>query len=523
MGFDSLNPFFDDYGIQEIDNAFLNKTNAALEFPDFVEEIQKLAEARNFLVAHIKPLVTSLESMGQGASDSSDEASEMIQHLKSTKGHAFVSGEAGTGKSRLLSKLVESLQDVSLAVVAPTGVAALNVNGETIHSFFGLKIGVLIFDLAWIKRLSDKHVEKLAKLDLLIIDEVSMVGPDTIDVIDAVLRHAKKCQEPFGGIRVVMFGDLMQLQPVAPQQPEVKAALAERYGHYWWFKAKAWELAELEVLKLTEVKRQEDRRLVEALSRIRLGYQRDEDLKYLNSRVNAPLRKGASPIRLVKTNAKVTEFNDKKMYELSGSPREFIGIETRVVKDDQLVVGEWPVDRSVTLKVGAQVMFAKNDEILRVTDSDGSEKRRWVNGTLGTVSAFTNDGVMVRVGTDAPIEVRPVTWELIKHQIAEVGDERTQKKKQKLVPVVVATYTQIPLKPAWALTIHKAQGKTLDDVVIDLSGSFNNPGQAYVALSRTRELEGIVLVEPLTAAQIKVDGEARYFMDTRKIVTMGGR
>ena len=496
MGFDSLNPFFDDYGIQEIDNAFLNKTNAALEFPDFVEEIQKLAEARNFLVAHIKPLVASLESMGQGASDSSDEASEMIQHLKSTKGHAFVSGEAGTGKSRLLSKLVESLQDVSLAVVAPTGVAALNVNGETIHSFFGLKIGVLIFDLAWIKRLSDKHVEKLAKLDLLIIDEVSMVGPDTIDVIDAVLRHAKKCQEPFGGIRVVMFGDLMQLQPVAPQQPEVKAALAERYGHYWWFKAKAWELAELEVLKLTEVKRQEDRRLVEALSRIRLGYQRDEDLKYLNSRVNAPLRKGASPIRLVKTNAKVTEFNDKKMNELSGSPREFIGIETRVVKDD---------------------------EILRATDSDGSEKRRWVNGTLGTVSAFTNDGVMVRVGTDAPIEVRPVTWELIKHQIAEVGDERTQKKKQKLVPVVVATYTQIPLKPAWALTIHKAQGKTLDDVVIDLSGSFNNPGQAYVALSRTRELEGIVLVEPLTAAQIKVDGEARYFMDTRKIVTMGGR
>jgi ATP-dependent exoDNAse (exonuclease V) alpha subunit len=501
----------------ELNELFKTLVGEALEI-NALSHVAKLGEARDVILEAIRDFSETDSRAIQLAE--SKEKEKVVAHLGSSKKHTFITGKAGTGKSYLLSQIVQSMEDVDLAVVAPTGVAALNVNGETIHSFFGIGLGVRIFDLAWLEQVPDKTLRKIKELQLLIIDEVSMVGPDMIDVIDLMLRRAKKSQDvPFGGIRIIMFGDLLQLKPVEPREEQVKAKIREHYGSYWFFNAKVWEEASFEILELNDVERQKgDPEFIDVLSDVREGSVNSFHLDYLNKRVGEPVRAGANPIRLVKTNIKVAEYNETKMNELTGQPKVFKGIETLVIEGEDLRDVDWPVESDLSLKVGAQVMFAKNEDMSQTPTSEGRENKRWANGTLGVITAFTENGVMVRIGTNAPIEVKPSTWELIKHRVTEIEDPKTKKIRTRLKPVVVARYTQIPLKSAWAVTIHKAQGKTYDDVIIDLSGHYNNPGQTYVALSRVKQISGMTLTEPLTAAQIAVDSDASFFMKTRLIL-----
>lgn len=415
-----------------------------------------------------------------------DEYRAARAYLAEGDGHLFVTGRAGTGKSTLLRALRDSLA-AELVVLAPTGLAAVNVGGQTIHSFFGLPPRLIRPDD--IRR--SRNGQVMRKLAFLVIDEVSMVRSDLMWAIDQALRvNRGRPREPFGGVRLVLFGDLHQLPPVV-QEAEVAQHLESEFGGPFFFSVSALgEGAGTQRLELTQVFRQSDEALISVLNRIRDGEADEDDLAELNRRV-APIRtlgEGDKFVILTPTNAAAQRINSAYLDALPGHARTY---EAGITGD--FTQASHPTDSALTLKPGAKVILLRNDP-----------DRRWVNGTIARIARLEEKKVFVEVA-GREHELEPVSWEQRRYAY--------DREQEKIVGTVAGTFRQYPLRLAWALTIHKAQGLTLDNVYIDLGRGTFAHGQAYVALSRCRSLEGLALARPLAPRDILFDGAAMGYRD----------
>ncbi len=409
----------------------------------------------------------------------SPEQAAVFALIEGTREHVFVTGRAGTGKSTLLNHLAWKTSK-QLVVCAPTGVAALNVGGQTIHSLFRLPIGVI----------ADHDIEQgpevrrvLGAIDTLVIDEVSMVSADLLDAVDRSLRQARQRREPFGGVQVVLFGDPYQLAPV-PGDGEERAYYADTYRSMWFFDARVWQEAELRIVELSTIHRQHDDEFKYLLEGVRHGLVTAE----MAARLNETGARTAPDdvITLATTNATVTRINAASLARLPG----------RVLTARAEVNGEfggraYPADEALELKTGARVMLLRNDPDLR-----------WVNGSIGTVTKIDTT-VWVEIDGEEH-EVHPVTWERFRYSYSPAT--------KRLTKDVVAEFIQFPLRLAWAVTIHKSQGKTYDRAIVDLGSRSFAPGQTYVALSRLTSLDGLYLTRPLRPSDIIVDEDVERFM-----------
>ncbi|MFE4949237.1 ATP-dependent RecD-like DNA helicase [Leifsonia sp. NPDC056665] len=407
---------------------------------------------------------------------------ELIEH---TRDHVFVTGRAGTGKSTLLNHLSWNTEK-SIVIAAPTGVAALNVGGQTIHSLFKLPIGVI----------ADHDIDQTSELrkllnsiDTLVIDEVSMVNADLMDAVDRSLRQARqRPKEVFGGVQIVLFGDPYQLAPV-PGDHEERAYFADTYRSMWFFDAKVWREADLQIVELLQVHRQHESDFRYMLNAVRHGQVTKEIADRLNEVGARPAPRDGT-ITLATRNDTVNRINAQALEQLPGRP-----LTAKAEVSGDFGGRNYPADEVLELKVGAQVMFLRND----VGQGDGP---RWVNGTIGTVTRIDSN---VYVDVDGEVhEVEPAIWEKYRYNYSP--------ETKKLTKDVVAEFTQFPLRLAWAVTIHKSQGKTYDAAIVDLGARAFTSGQTYVALSRITSLEGLYLTRPLRPSDITVDPDVERFM-----------
>ena len=416
----------------------------------------------------------------------SDEQVLAFEYIETQGSNCFVTGVAGTGKSHLLHFLTKNTMR-ACAVVAPTGVAALNARGQTINSFFHFPMGFLDPDELNSEKLGYSLKGILRNLQILVIDEVSMVRADMFECIDRTCRLARESDRPFGGIQVVAFGDPFQLPPVVPDR-ELHAYFADHWGGPYFFNAPAWTTGDFVLIELSTNYRQRDPEFVRILNRVREGLASSSDLVRLNSRVAA--RDAIIPGRtiiLTSTNAAVTEINTRRLREIPGKHATYIAeISGEIDRNN------FPCESELILKAGAQVILVKNDA-----------ERRWLNGFFGVVRSIEEDEVRVEIqGTDYSVSRQ--TWQKIRYRY----NRRTRRIEQECV----GTFTQFPVRLGWAITVHKSQGSTFDSVVLDLRDGMFAHGQAYVALSRCRTLEGMYLNSNLYSDYIIVDPLIPRFM-----------
>jgi ATP-dependent exoDNAse (exonuclease V) alpha subunit len=440
----------------------------------------------------------------------SNEQQALFDYIEGSENNIFVTGRAGTGKSTLLSYLIENTKK-KVAVCAPTGVAALNVGGVTIHSLFGFPFGILgTEDIG--RHLNRRTREVLAAIDMLVIDEVSMVNADLMDTMSRAMGIARGRRKlPFGGAQVVMFGDPYQLAPV-PGNNEERAYMAENYQSNWFFDAHVWREDSLERYELSEIFRQHDEHFKEILNAIRDGSCTQEMLDYINQCGNR-FPPHDDVIRLATINDSVNSVNRHRMSRLESKPKTFNAIFSAA--DEKAFGRTLPADPVLELKVGAQVMFIKNDDSSTVKNPNGTGVlKRWVNGTIGTVVDLPSSGGVVVEVDGETFDVGRSTWEKVRYEIDEQFDEALGRVKEVLVAVPLAEFQQIPLRLAWAVTVHKSQGQTYDEVVIDMGRGAFSPGQTYVALSRVRSLEGLYLTRAIRMSDIMVDQDVLRFMST---------
>ena len=412
--------------------------------------------------------------------------------VENTGRSIFLTGKAGTGKTTFL-KTVMARSRKRPIVVAPTGVAAINAGGVTIHSFFQLPLSPYVpgakvdskFDFSKEKR------KIIASMDLLIIDEISMVRADLLDAIDAVLRRYREHGEPFGGVQLLMIGDLAQLTPVVT--PEDELMLKPFYDTPYFFGSKALQQIEYVTIQLSHVYRQQDESFISLLSEVRGGHPSAEALAMLNARYQpsfAP-RPDEPYIRLTSHNISASHYNESELQKLPGHAFTYQAEITGTFPEYS-----FPTAQTLILKEGAQVMFVKNDP---------SPGHLYYNGRIGRVVEASERYLSVYCEGDAEaIEVEPLEWENTRYTLNELTRE--------IESEVQGTFRQLPLRLAWAITIHKSQGLTFDRAIIDANQSFA-PGQVYVALSRLRTLEGLVLAKPLEAHAIINDQRVDNYIE----------
>lgn len=414
-----------------------------------------------------------------------------FEYVSSTKRHLFLTGKAGTGKTTFLHRIKDQV-DKRMAIVAPTGVAAINAKGVTIHSLFQLPFGVLTPDLARAelakRRFSAKKTKLLKSLDLLVIDEISMVRADVLDAIDQVLQRVRANDQSFGGLQLLMIGDLHQLPPVV--KPEDWRQLREHYRTPYFFGSLALQKASPMVVQLKHIFRQSDEDFIHLLNKVRNNQIDQEVLEKLNQRYLADFEPAESEgyITLSSHNKTAREINDEKLDVLSGEERVF-----RASIAGDFPASMYPNEVELHFKVGAQVMFNKNDSY---------PDRLYYNGKIGTITGIDGAEISVQCPGEALIDVLPVEWENRKYEL----NEKTKVVEDK----VVGTYEQHPLKLAWAITIHKSQGLTFEKVIIDAEAAFAH-GQVYVALSRCKSFEGIVLRTPIGSGSVRTDSVVRDY------------
>ena len=438
----------------------------------------------------------------------STEQQALFDYIEGSENNIFVTGRAGTGKSTLLTYLIENTKK-KVAVCAPTGVAALNVGGVTIHSLFGFPFGILgTEDIG--RHLNRRTREVLAAIDMLVIDEVSMVNADLMDTMSRAMGIARGRRKlPFGGAQVVMFGDPYQLAPV-PGNNEERAYMAENYQSNWFFDAHVWREDSLERYELSEIFRQHDEHFKEILNAIRDGSCTQEMLDYINQCGNR-FPPHDDVIRLATINESVNSVNRHRMSRLETKPKTFTAVFSAA--DEKAFGRTLPAEPVLELKIGAQVMFIKNDDSSTVKNPNGTGLlKRWVNGTIGTVVDLPSSGGVVVEVDGETFDVGRSTWEKVRYEIDEQFDEALGRVKEVLVAVPLAEFQQIPLRLAWAVTVHKSQGQTYDEVVIDMGRGAFSPGQTYVALSRVRSLEGLYLTRAIRMSDIMVDADVLRFM-----------
>ena len=441
----------------------------------------------------LKSEVTEIDNITLGS-----EQKYVYDLMNETQENLFITGKAGTGKSVLLQYFVKHTQK-QVAVVAPTGVAALNIGGQTIHSLFGMDLGVQNPDnFSKVSDMGYKKREILNSLQVLVIDEISMVSVDIMDMIDAKLKYARDNQEPFGGCQIIVFGDLYQLPPVVPNG-QISRYMEDRYTTTYFFGIDEIRNHPFKIIELQHVFRQKDPVFINILNDIRLGKTSKAVLEDINSCCILP-PKDEKYITLTGDNATADNINRKKLDALPTKEFIYTGEVTGDIKQASM-----PTDLNLRLKVGAHVMMIKNDRTENSSD-DKRKKSRWVNGTLGVISQLTDNGIKVKInGVSHWID--KAVWE--KYQYSYDASTKSLKKD------VVATFSQYPIKLAYAITIHKSQGQTYDAVKVDLTkGAFTN-GQTYVALSRCRSMSSLYLASALKQEDIKVSQEVVNYMKDR--------
>lgn len=417
-----------------------------------------------------------------------------LELIQETNQSFFLTGKAGTGKSTFLKHIVDTVSK-DFVIVAPTGIAAVNVGGVTIHSFFQFPLRPLLPEDEDIKIFwKDSEKRKIiSAMDTLIIDEISMVRADLIDGIDYSLRkNGGNPNLPFGGKQVVFVGDIFQLEPVTIKNSGEQKIISEIYGSAYFYNAKVFERVSLFTVELQKVYRQTDSVFISLLDKVRVKEISQTDLNKINTRVfsQSELNKDDFAITLTTKNDLADTVNFKKLSELKAEPFAY-----NAEVSGEFEESKYPTEPELTLKVGAQVIFIKND-----TD------KRWVNGTIGQVSGLTDTEIKVKLKDGEIYSVEKRIWENIKYQY--------NKEKKKIEQEIVGTFKQYPLKLAWAITIHKSQGLTFDKVVVDFgSGTFAS-GQAYVALSRATSFEGLFLKQKLNSTDIYIDDEIKEFAKT---------
>ncbi|MCK5461064.1 AAA family ATPase [Candidatus Gracilibacteria bacterium] len=431
----------------------------------------------------------------------SDQALRAIDLVENTMRNVFITGKAGTGKSTLLEYLRKNATK-RMVVLAPTGVAAINVKGDTLHSFFGLKPGFELEE-AREKKVSEKKAKKYQSLKTILIDEISMVRADLLDAVDTFLRKVRENNNPFGGVQMIFFGDLYQLPPVVTNADKDK--FYSEYSSPYFFEADVFRGArdllsdkfELEFIELDKIYRQSDEDFIDVLNAVRNNEVKDNHLSQLNARHDSDFVPDweENYIHLMTTNADAFRINEAALSKLDTMKATFNAKLTGKVARNLR-----PNDESVTVKIGAQIMFIYNHP-----------ERLWVNGTIGKVVNICDDYnedteevetfLVVETVDKKQVEVRFHTWEISRYVFKDGNFEREQ----------LGAFKQIPLKLAWAITIHKSQGKTFEKVVIDLGrGSFAH-GQTYTALSRCTSLEGIVLKRAFRRSDIIMDRRVEKF------------
>lgn len=442
------------------------------------------------------------------------EAQKALELLEQTNQNLFLTGEAGTGKSTLLQYFRYNTKK-NIVVLAPTGVAALNVEGQTIHSFCAFGPDITIHRVKKLKPGSAKF-ELLQKLNTIIIDEISMVRADLLDCLDKFLRlNGPTPDEPFGGIQMIFIGDLYQLPPVDKDFGR-ESALVQEYRSPYFFDSRSFKSANFNYIQLLQVYRQKDRVFLDVLNAVRNNAATEDHLTILNGRseaAGAEFKFEKFAIYLTPTNARAKKVNDFFLEKIPSALKTYTGRASGKFEDREL-----PTELDLRVKVGAQIMMLNNDR-----------QKRWVNGTMGKVIGMRgkdeagddltyrsidqedefeegapSDVIVVELETGETEYVTPYTWEMYQFYL----DKDTQKVDSK----TVGTFTQYPFKLAWAVTIHKAQGKTFDKVCVDLSTGTFAHGQLYVALSRCRTLEGLFLKRPVVSADIMLDNRIVDFL-----------
>ena len=420
-----------------------------------------------------------------------NEKFKQVESLVWEGKNVFVTGRAGVGKSTLLTYLKDKI-DWPAVVLAPTGVAAVNIGGQTIHSFFGFKPDITEERAEHLGKKSKKKIYR--QLQTVIIDEISMVRADLLDCIDVFLRKARRAEMPFGGVQLVMFGDLFQLPPIVTR--EDKKWMQDVYPTAYFFSAKVMADFNYEIVELTKVYRQNDPSFIEILNGIRNRSISEEMLAELNQRHQPDYVFGQeeNEICLTATNQRAEEINQKMLAGLPGKEFRLVGLISGEFGERRL-----PAPLELTLKEGAQIMLTNNDS-----------KGRWINGSLGKVKKIKprEDLVIVESEAGEIWKVAPYTWEMFRYYWDE--------EKGQVASELVGSYEQFPMILAWAITIHKSQGKTFEKVVVDLDrGVFAN-GQLYVALSRCTSLEGLVLKQACQRKQMLLDWEVVKFLNGRE-------
>lgn len=430
---------------------------------------------------------------------------QAAEHVKnSSQNIIYLTGKAGTGKTTFL-KYIRETYPGNVVVLAPTGVAAVNAYGQTIHSFFRLEFtpyppGDQRLQVPQIyQRMSyrSEKIELIKNLSLLIIDEVSMVRCDILDAIDTILRVYRKNQEPFGGVKVLLIGDLFQLPPIA--QSSDWTVLGQYYKSPYFFDSSVYKRASSTYIELEKPYRQTEQEFIDILNKVRVNQMSDSDLRRLNARYSKSFPKGS--IFLTARNFEVENYNSKEYNELQGQEYTFNAQTVGTFSDSMK-----PVKDQISLKVGTQVMIMKNRYNKQLDEFD------YYNGSIGTVTQIGNDCRWVSIKLDKGlVTVYPATWENIEF----TWNPKTKESETR----ILGTYTQIPLKLAWAITIHKSQGLTFDKVTADLNSCFDT-GQVYVALSRCKKLGGLFLKSPLLKGVIKVDQNVVNFSQQKTPDTM---
>ncbi len=412
---------------------------------------------------------------------------QVLDLLENKNEHVFLTGNAGTGKSTLLDHFRNHTKK-NIAVVAPTGVAAVNVRGETIHSFFSFPPNITPEHAAYTAKKTKKTKIYLA-LEILIIDEISMVRADLLDSIDSFLRSVRKTNLPFGGVRLIMVGDLHQLSPVVTNSEQ--ESLAKLYPSPYFFSSRVFGklldglYSQFIFIELQTIYRQTDKVFIDILNRLRNKQTTSEDLRRLNQRLAEEGDFLDDHILLTAINDQADKINELRLNQISGPHYSF-----HATVSGDFSLKQSPAADTVLVKTGARVMLLNNDP-----------DNRWINGTLGTLHKAETNYVYVKIDGGSTEKIEPVTWTTYQTVF--------NSEKQILESHEVGSFRQLPLRLAWAITIHKSQGKTFDKVAIDLGRGAFAHGQTYVALSRCTSLSGLKLIRPLE--------EQSIIMDTRVI------
>jgi ATP-dependent DNA helicase PIF1 len=420
---------------------------------------------------------------------------EILDILENTKKNLFITGKAGTGKSTLLNYFRDTTKK-NIVVLAPTGVAAVNVKGETIHSYFHFRPNISDEE---VKNIAKKYInsEIYANLNTVVIDEVSMVRADLLDNVDLFLRVSRKIDRPFGGVQMVFIGDLFQLPPVVTGDEGSQFLFMYKSPYFFNSYAMAQMLSDKDnfcTFELEKIYRQTEDDFINLLNSIRNNSVTDKEIELINKRCsNEDLSDMENHIWIVSTNKQAEAINNMKLESLEAEKFQYYGNQNGDFQDRDL-----PTDIELWMKRSARVMFLNNDQ-----------EGRWINGTLGNVVDLDDDFISVKIDDGPTVDVEKITWESYKSAFDQ--NSKTLKRE------VVGSFTQYPLKLAWAITIHKSQGKTFDKAIIDVGWGTFAHGQMYVALSRCTSLNGLILRKPVRKEHIILDEEIVLWLQiTRK-------